>query len=531
MTISFNSRQEAGRSRLSQWIWVGPVVYMLLVGTYFVARYGGYWAESDSSALTQAIHVFTENGRLIPDSGHIYANGYTYQSISAFLIAATGVDVLSLQQLVYPLLACLVALPAILLYREITQSLRGAVIGAFLLLAQPEFLFVILRSSHEKFTRALMLFCLFLLVRSINVSNQRGLLAVYVTLFYIGIFGVITSNTFIAHSFIFALAVALVMGLILRKIGIIESSTDNATLDRLPYVLLTSFAGVYLFIFYIYPPAMHQISVYESIWDQIAALFLNTEVSSPTNAYAVVSSGWTNLHVYLLLSAANWIVLGISFCIWAYQGVQWFWHRQKPKNQVPIIIWLMYAAFAAQGLISVLIDLSGALSSNAQQRLFPSISVFAVAIIANAIVNWHPRRMVIPVRLGLTAIVCTVAVFSVLKATNEPAASHVWIYYKPAEIAAVAWSDSRLSHSKIWTDFDQRIAVAYHTERIESEAFNEIYGGPTPPTARMFVVTDVTRLRSVRLNRDIPVAVDANRIYDNGTAEVYRLRPETPYQR
>jgi hypothetical protein len=519
------------RSTIHSFLWLGPIIYLFLIGLYFVARYNGNWAESDSSTLTQAISVFSSEGTLVPDSHHVYANGYTYQSISAYLMAITGLEVTTLQQLMYPLLASLVALPALLLYREITGNIRGAVIGCLLLFTQPEFLFVVLRSSHEKFTRALMLLCLFLLFRSINVSDDRRHFALYVGFFYLTIFAIIASNSFIAHSFIFALAVALLLGQLFRVLGLTRSEITNRTLRRLPYVLLVSFVAVYLFIFYIYPPAFHQISVYQSIWHQLAALLLNTDVSTPTNAYAVVSTGWTSVYLYLLLSVANWMLLGTSFVIWAYQGIRWVWKRQAPGGLTAMLVWFMYAAFGLQGFLSILIDLSGALSSNAQQRLFPSISVFAVAMVLTAFMRWEPKRFVWPMRAAAASLLFSVAILSVFKATNEPLVSNTWSYYKPAEVAAVDWSDRHVANSAIWTDYDERVVVAFNTEKLESRAENIIYGGPTPPTTRLYVLSDVVRVRSPRLNRELPVTSDANRIYDNGEAEVYRLRPDTPYQR
>ncbi len=512
-------------------IWLGPVIYMFLVGVYFLARYSGAWAESDSSALTQAIVEFESQGRLIPDSVHVYANGFSYQAISTFLIHATGIEVATLQRLVYPLLACLVVLPALLLYRELSGRVTGAVIGALLLFTQPEFLFVVMRSSHEKFTRALMLFSLFLLLRSINVSNQPRVFAIYVSLFYVTIFALIASNSFIAHSFVFAIGIALVVGWILNRRRSSGLDAVPATLSRLPYVLVTSFAGVYLFIFYVYPPAMHQLSVYETIWGQMAALLLNTEISTPTNAYAVVSTGWTSVYVYFILSLANWIVLGASFIVWSYQGIRWFWTRSESPAQTSLIIWLMYAAFAGQGFLSVLVDLSGALSSNAQQRLFPSIAVFAVAILVNAYIRWEPKRYSGALRLGFALLLLCVTALSVFKATNEPLVSNTWIYYRPAEIAAIDWTERHLDNSEVWTEFDQRLVVAYHTVRSESQVGNTYFGGPRTPTTQTIVTSDVSRMRSLRLTRELPVTTDSNRIYDNGTAEVYRIRPVTPYQR
>jgi hypothetical protein len=428
-------------------------------------------------------------------------------------------------------LACLVVLPALLLYRELTGSLKGAVIGALLLFTQPEFLFVILRSSHEKFTRALMLFCLFLLVRSINVSDRRHLFAIYVTLFYVVVFAIIASNSLIAHSFIFAMAVALIIAKVLGRRNSAFTSLSNQSLARLPYVFMTSLAGVYLFMFYLYPPAMHHIGVYETLGDQLAALLLNTEASTPTNAYSVMSTGWTSIYAYLLISAANWILLFASFAIWVRQGIRWFWRGQSSDSHTSLIIWLLYGAYGFQGLLSVVVDLSGGLSSNTQQRLLPSLTVFAVALVANALINWQPRRFPNAARVSLATAILLVAIFSVFKATNEPIVSNSWSFYQPAEIVAVDWSDSHLTNSPIWTDYDGRLTIAFHTERRGSKAENHIFGGPMTPTTRTVVFSDVTRHRSLRLGREYPMPSDAHRIYDNGGAEVYGLRPETPFQR
>ena len=45
------------------------------------------------------------------------------------------------------------------------------------------------------------------------------------------------------------------------------------------------------------------------------------------------------------------------------------------------------------------------------------------------------------------------------------------------------------------------------------------------------IVSDVTRLRAERLQVPLPDPVTGFRIYDNGNAAIYHLRPATPYQR
>jgi hypothetical protein len=517
------------RTKMDLVLLLGPVIYVFVVGLYYVARYNGSWAESDTSALTHAIRAVSESGRLSPDSGFIYPNGYAYQAIASFLMAATGLEVLQLQQILFPALACLVVLPAWLFYREIIGSAKGAALATILLFTQPEFVFVILRSSHEKFTRSLMLLCLYLLVRSLKVSDRPRLVAVYVGLFYLAAFALIASNSFIAHSFILAIAIAFVAGRVLQRRNEAFKQQSSKTLSRLPYILATSVAGVYLFIFYVYPPAFHQLVVLENVWIQTSSLIFGTDTPA-SNAYASVATGWSNLYAYFLVSAANWILIATSFSIWAYQGIRWFVLGGTPRSWTDLLVWLLYASFGALGAISVLVDLSGAVG-NAQQRLFPSISVFAVAIVTIALVNWRPRRANRSLSIALTALITCFAVLSVFKATNEPLVSNNWIFYRSTEIAAIDWSDEHLTNAQIWTEYDQRMAVAWDMERNGSRRENYVYGGDMPVITRTVMLSDVTRMRSNQLNRELPTRPDAFLIYDNGEAEVYHLRPETPYQR
>jgi hypothetical protein len=524
-------RREHFQHRMSYWLWLGPLLYMLVIGLYSVARYAGQWAEADSATFTQVIRPFAREGRLIPQYGQIYPNGYAYQAISTFIIALTGLDVAALQQLVFPLLASLVVLPAWALYRELTGSARGATLTTVLLFTQPEFLFVILRSSHEKFTRTLMLFCLFCLVYSFRLRNRPWLLAAFVALFYLGCFSLIASNNLLAHSFIVAVVIALVLGWLLVKRTPDMRQKNIYVLQRLLYVTLICLGLTYIFTFYIYPPGQHDLLVLRSTWDRIAALILDVETQS-TNPYTQIGAAWVQPagSVYFAVSIANWIILVTSFIIWSRQGLRWLWWGEAPKLQADRLLWLFYAAFAAQGALSVVADTSGVLSSNLQHRLFPSFAIIAVAIVGTTLGRWRPRRFDGLKQPGLIVGIFCVAILSVFKATNEPLLSNKWTFYRPAELAVLQWSDAHLQNAEIWTEFDERLVVGLQTEREESPNGNRFINSPVRPTTRNMILTSVTRLRGVRLQRPLPVPPDALLVYDNGAAELYHLRPQTPYQ-
>ncbi|HEY1014635.1 MAG TPA: hypothetical protein VGE07_18135 [Herpetosiphonaceae bacterium] len=521
---ALNRQEPAPRA----WTWLLPVFYMLLIGMYFLLRYQGRWAESDSTVFSATIRDFVREGRLIPTEGEVYPNGYAYQAISLFIISMTGVEVTTLQQIMYPLLAGIVAVPAWTLYREFTGSVRGATIGTIVLLTQPEFLFVILRSSHEKFTRTILIICLVLLIRSFKYLQRPALFALYVGMFYVATYALISINNLLAHSFIFSVALTLGLARMFDR-RVREVNEGQRIIARLTYATLVCLGLAYLFTFYAYAPAQHDLQVLHSIYERVAALFLDVEQQS-TNPYSVVSAGWVNLRVYFMVSLANWIVLGVSFALWLRQGWRWIVKRREQPGEVAWILWLLYLAFALQGVISALADASGAIG-NLQHRVFPSFSIIAVAVVASALADWRPRRFALLAQTGMAALIGCLALLSVFKATNEPTLSNKWTFYRDNELLAIEWEDRYLRDSEIWTEFDERLGMAYFANRGSLQNRNQLFANDLRPTTRSLVVTELTKLRGARLGRALPLPADALRIYDNGEAQVFRLRPETPFQK
>jgi len=522
-------KQPMGKSRPSTWLWLGPLLFMAVIGLYFPIRFNGYWAEADSSTFTSYIRDFINVGKIVPPDRGIYPNGYAFQAISTFVVSLTGLEVKTLQQWIYPLLAVIVVLPAWIAYRELTGSNHGAALATLLLLIQPEFLFVILRSSHEKFTRVLMLLCLFLLARSLGSTYSRWNKVTYLSLFCVAIFAVITNNYLLANSFIFSIVMIYMMGWVLEKLRPHLKLVNGGLRNRLQYIIPVCIGLVYIFTIHIYPPAYHNIRVLQNTWEGIATLFLSAQDQSEDIyiAYSYVVFGWINLPTYIVLSIANWIVLIISFAIWMYQGWHWIWRSGTPKNQMAWLLWLLYAAFSIQEVLAAISDASGALSSNLQLRLFPSFSMIAVAMIATAWTKWRPKRFARSISIGLAGALFCISIFSVWKATNEPSLSNKWNFYSPNEILALEWGDKHLQNAEIWTEFDERLQTAYLTEiGYPNVSFTTI----VTPNTRDMLLSTIIRLRGGRIRQPLPVPHDALQVYDNGAAQLYHLRPQSPYQ-
>ena len=189
----------------------------LVIGAYFIWRYGGRWAESDTAVMTGAIRVVADSAALAPQASGVYVNGYGYQVVSTTIVAFTGLSVETLQVMVYPLISAVLVLPAWILYRELTGSARLATLATLLLWLVPEHLFAVLRGSHERLDRAFLLTALWLLVRTVRFGGDRQRLVAHVALVLLMLYGLIATNALFGMSFVAALVSAFVMSILAMR--------------------------------------------------------------------------------------------------------------------------------------------------------------------------------------------------------------------------------------------------------------------------------------------------------------------------
>jgi hypothetical protein len=502
-----------------------------LVALYAALRYGGLWGDSDTQVFSTAIRAMVAEGSLITQE-EIYANGYGYPVLVVFLMHVTGLPVVQLQIVGGALLSVWVILPAWLAYRELTGSARGATLAMVILLIQPEFLFPILRGSHEKFTRGFMFVCLYLLVRSIAVRHHSGRFTAYLIAFYLTAFALIAFNNLMAASFVIALALTLVLSWGMRLVLGAPADDSAATRRRLLYAIAVTLVLAFLFVFYAYPPARYGLSILKWVGDSLTWLMLNVRETT-ANPYQTIFSGWISLPVYLLVSGANWLLLALSFVLWL-TGALAMWHgRTRSQGARAHFLWSLYGAFGLLGAVSIAVDFTGFLGSNLQHRVFPSFAMIAAALVSEWAVGKlesppHVHRVfqaALAVGLGFLGVV------SVMKATNEPLVSNKWQYYSPLERSALLWSEAYSDTGALWTGLDERLTAAMGICCPEEFSNFTLRGGAPRPDVRDYLLSDIIRARAGRLNFALPIAADSLRVYDNGQAEVYHLRPQTPFQR
>lgn len=472
-----------------------------------------------------------QEGTLIPQ-GIVYPNGYGFQALALSLIQFSGLSLAELQMYASRLMMVWLIIPAWLLYREFTGSNRGAALATMILLLQPEFLFVVLRGTHEKFSRGLMLVCLFLLLRSIHSGKDKARFVAFVLAFYLAGYALISLNNLLATSFIVAVVLALALIWLLGyRMGII-SGNILPIIKRLMMITLSLIVIAFVFNFYIYPPAQHDLQVLEGVSERLSRLFLQVE-GTASNPYTVVATGWISLPVYFLVSLANWILLLFSASIWTYWTVtMWLLGQQRPSLR-RLLLWAFYGAFALQGALSVAVDVSGAIASNLQHRIFPSFAMLAAPVLAQWLdelgsVNLKKKRMGISL---FAAIIGILAILSVFKATNEPLLSNKWQFYSQAEDRAIHWFENSKEKSSLWTDHDERLFAGIGINYIDTDLWANLDTYAVNPSTRDYLVSTLNRARSLRLKQPLPIEMDTLVTYDNGEAQIYHARPHTPYQR
>jgi hypothetical protein len=529
------------------WAPLALAVYVALAATYFVVRPEGRWAEVDSVGQAQAIRAIAARGALMPPLGAIhldgygyaaasgavdgvtmagpdafYPNGYAYPAVSTVLLNMTGLSVVRLLQVVYPLVSAVLALSAWALYRELSGSHRVALIAALLLFLNSEFLFVVLRGSHERMLRALMLLSLWLLVRSFRFRDRPGHFAAHVVLFYLSSFALIATNALFGISFVVAIATAMVAAWALGRVRPGLLSLASPVAGRLALVAIAVTAVGYIFVAHLYPPAGHSLQVLHDVLEQLVALFLTTETGA--DPYTRVVGGWTSMRAYFLLSMETYLLMGASAIVWAWQGARWLRGAQHPPTLLAWLLWLLYGAFAFQGVLAILSDRSGLLGGNVQHRSFPSFAMVAAPLLAVALGQWRPARWQRAVAAGGVALLAGLAL---LKTTNEPSLSNKWTFYTPAELRALEWADQHHRDAAIWVGLDERLVAAFELTVGDSTHNNKWNIYAPQEATRSFLISDVVRLQSARLHQPLPAVAEANRVYDNGTVPMYRSRAQT----
>jgi hypothetical protein len=519
---------------------VALLLVVLLIALFIPIRYAGNWAaDGDTTVFTRAIQQVVKSGSLVPPEGLVYPSGYSYQAFILFFTNLTGISVANMQTIGSLLLITWIIFPAWLLYRELSGTSGGAVLGVLLLLMQPEFLYGIMRGTHEKFSRGLFLLCIYLLIRSLRSQNRPLHFASLVLTFYLLVYTMISFNNLMATSFVVAMSIAMLLSGVIMRENMFQLRVPEHIRPLMKRLTLTTMSGLllsFIFIFYIYEPARNNLLLMQDTGDQVASLVLDVETRSVNPYLRQINRAWINPHIYFLLIIPNLVVLLGSASIWAWKTIRWFLLGHRPQDQNELLLWAFYTAFAVQGAMSILIDFSGAIVSNLQHRLFPAFAMLGIGLIARALIHMPQPANLLLRKLQHTALALGIGLLiipTLLKATNEPFVGNHWLFFLPGEMIAIEWVDEHLQGRTVWLGFSTRLEVGHttYTGATRQRQFTADRGSPPLERTRDLFISTLLQSRAQRAGVPLPKDFDDFVTYDNGQVQIYHRRPNTLYQR
>ena len=194
------------------------------------------------------------------------------------------------------------------------------------------------------------------------------------------------------------------------------------------------------------------------------------------------------------------------------------------------MLWLFFAAFAAQGAASILSDRTGSLAANVQYRAFAVFAALAAPMVALALSRWPPGpRLVRLAVAGVAAVVVAGAsVGALVKSTLDPTVSNKWIFYTAPELEGIVWVTSRWPGMRLWVGPDDRLIAAYEMV-VGGLSHADVWDLQDPePDTQFFMVSEAIREQSQRVDEPIPALASTNLVYDNGEVQVDRVRASPP---
>ena len=508
--------------------------FALLAGLYFSLRYAGWSMENDASSQATSAIGMVKSGELTYQGA--YNNGFGYSAELAVISQITGLQVQDIQ-LGSAIWVVVVALIAFITFREFVGSAAVAGLGVLFLFLQPDFLFYIVRGGHEKYVWTYSLLMLFLLAQSYHYTQKPLKFIIYIGLFYITFWALISINVYFATTFMSAILLSFIGGWVLDRFGAkkhFEDKIKTQTLQRLIIISMACFILLYIFINYSYQPALQFYSLFTSLSDKISLLLLGTQPAEIPSNYQVLNISWRSQPIYMLLTGLQWLIVLISLAAWGI-GLS----KLSRLDQKPWLLWLMYSAFGFLLVFGFIADYAGFLNTNLQLRMFTPFTLFSSPLAAGLVVQgmrallMRKRRLAVIASVAMFLIILFGAATVVMKVTNDPVFSNQWLFYTPAELAPSEWINKNgIQQQQVWVDTSEHLTRAYYFWEGYRPIipYQYLWGVlQSPPAYTM--ISELTRLQANRSGISLPETDDQDRIYDNGEVQIYHRLPQTPYQR
>ena len=510
-----------------------PLGYAAGIVVLFESLYGGMFASNDVAVYTRAASGIIQSGGIFGPEA--YSNGFAYPALVSTLSLLTGLSVATLQLYILPV-ALLFTTGAAIVFFSRSLGTRGTVLASLLLLMHPFLLFSAYRSTHEKFTYALILLTSYALYQTFASSSNEARTK-NIILSYIMMFGLITQNAFFAAAFISAIGITLVITELTAVIG-----KQKLRTRRLAYTVTNSFVLLLIMMYTLYPPASRSLSNVGSAAVRGFLLLIGAspsgESQSVTGAavYQTALTSWSNPEVWFLLTSFYWIVFPVAGITWLFKVKGMVLNDKfEESNSGEIFFLVLFATFSSELAITVLLDQLGLyFGANTQIRILPLVGIFAVffAVVGTMTIYKNIQLTFVsvnPLPVDISQIFCVVVIIllftfagtSALKASNNPLVSNNWTFASDGEMRAIEWIEGEAADQIIWTGYRNRV-ISGHTIRNPSNRRQNTLDISGANFGLNYVLwSETLSALSQSTGLPLPPRDNANLVYTNGDARLF----------
>lgn len=528
-------------SRKRDTIWMWLLMMALLYAAFFVLRYGGLWIENDTGVFSRQSFTFISHGSLFFPGA--YNHGFAYTAWLGSLSLITGINPATFNTIVMPFFGMILLLiPGYLAFHALLGSRRMAAIGAVVLATIPDITFSAVRGTHEKLSMAFVsmgLFCLFKAFDAIAKRHTSREYLLWIFTYLVVEFLNVGTNDYFATTFTFAITLTLGMGFLALKMRRIPTAANmGAALRTLGLSVLASWVIVFLVMFFVYPPEAQDFLLLQGALSRLRHLFATFTPSS--NPYSLASSEWASKAAFELMNIFRWLVVMLSAIMWAIDIFQVVFKRRS-LDVGRLFLLGMYTAFALLVVASIPLDFTGlAAGTNLEVRNFTYVILLGSPLVARALQGVIHSRTALKVghrtvylrkfiRPSAIAGMCLLLLVGFLKVTLDPLVSNNWLYYTPQEAQALRffWTHSR--NQTIWSGPDDRLVFYAYSRLISNPNGNAVVGYKPKPFTEDYLDSPVVNASDTATyfpRFDYPAS---DRIYDDGGAQIYRMRPVSPF--
>lgn len=386
------------------------ILFSLLSQLNIIAKYGGKYWDGDGLVMTYYTSEVLRSASVLFGG---YGSGVNYQILVVFLSQICHIDISYFYSYVTPIFNSIFIIIIYVVMVELTENKQLALVAAFLLLLQPDFIFLVHRAKHDFYSYlfAFLFFAIFFKYLKNNSFRNRCAYFIIILIF-------LFSFSMYSLPFFSLFSLSLIVYLLLDILICGYNSKSRVLIN----FILISLSFVIVINPEIYPPFNGLSNFIGNFFNSIVTLFFEPSTQSEAVYSGFVNDAYSSYFEFIFLYSFN-ILLGITS---VYTLI-------KFSNEIKYETKLLYVSFGVLTILMLVSDRYG-FAGNMGLRAFYFLTYPAVAISSIFVFHIIKSKKFNTKKMVMLLFVISILFYaSNVKATADPNWIKIPFHYTSAE--------------------------------------------------------------------------------------------------